>query len=119
MSYIQGFLLAVPKTNKTAYRALAKKAAVIFKEYGAQRIVENWGDNMPDGKITDFKRAVKAEANEAVVFSWIEWPDKKTLDAAATRMETDERWQAMGDMPFDGKRMIWGGFEPIFDSAGD
>ncbi|MGB5066924.1 MAG: DUF1428 domain-containing protein [Albidovulum sp.] len=113
MSYVQGFLIPVPKANKAAYRDLAAKAAAIFKEYGATRVVENWADNVPDGKVTDFKRAVKAEADEAVVFSWTEWPDKATCDAAATKMESDPRWKEMGEMPFDGKRMIWAGFEQI------
>lgn len=117
MSYIQGFLIPVPKNKKEEYRALAAKAALIFQEYGAQRIVETWADDVPDGKVTDFKRAVKAESDEAVVFSWIEWPDQETYEAAAGKMETDARWKDMGDMPFDGMRMMWAGFEPIFETA--
>ena len=117
MSYIQGFLIPVPQSNKQTYRELALKSWSIFQEYGALRIVENWGDNVPDGKVTDFKRAVKAKEDEAVVFSWIEWPDKATCDAAATKMQTDDRWKELGDMPFDGMRMIWAGFEPLFDSG--
>ena len=117
VSYIQGFLVPVPKKSKQAYRELAAKAAPIFKEYGATRIRENWSDSVPDGKVTDFKRAVKAKQDEAVVFSWIEWPDKATCDAATEKMQTDERWNQMGDMPFDGMRMMWAGFEPVFDSG--
>lgn len=116
MSYIQGFLIPVPKDNKQAYLDQAGKAASIFQDYGALRIVETWADNVPDGKVTDFKRAVKAEADEAIVFSWIEWPDKETCDAAAAKMETDARWKEMGEMAFDGKRMIWAGFDPIFQT---
>ena len=117
MSYIQGFLVPVPKANKESYRDLAAKAAPIFEEYGATRVVETWNDSLPDGKVTDFKRAVKAKEDEAVVFSWIEWPDQATCEAAAEKMQTDERFKAMGDMPFDGMRMVWAGFDPIFDSA--
>ena len=115
MSYIQGFLIAVPTNNKEAYRDLAVKSAPIFREYGAVRIVESWGDSVPDGKVTDFKRAVKAQGDETVVFSWIEWPDKETYLAAVKEMEADERWQQMPEMPFDGKRMIFGGFETLLD----
>lgn len=117
MSYIQGFLVPVPKENKQAYQDLAVKSAPIFQEYGATRIMENWGENVPVGKVTDFKRAVKATDDEAVVFSWIEWPDQATCDAAAEKMHNDPRWADMSDMPFDGKRMIYAGFNPIFDSG--
>ncbi len=116
MSYIQGFLVAVPKANKQAYLDSAQSAAPIFQEYGATRVMETWSEDTPDGKVTDFKRAVQAKEDEAIVFSWIEWPDKQTYDAAAKRMETDPRWKDMPEMPFDGKRMIWGGFAPIFDT---
>jgi uncharacterized protein YbaA (DUF1428 family) len=117
MSYIQGFLLAVPKVNKQAYIQSAQSAAPIFLEYGATRIMESWSENIADGKVTDFKRAVKAKDDEAIIFSWIEWPDKNTFDAAAKKMETDPRWKEMPDMPFDATRMIWGGFEPIFQTG--
>ncbi len=117
MSYIQGFLIPVPKTHKQVYRDLAAKSAPIFQEYGAIRIVENWSDAVPDGKVTDFKRAVKATEDEAIVFSWIEWPDQACCEAAAEKMQSDARWQEMGDMPFDGMRMVWAGFDPIFDSS--
>lgn len=116
MAYVQGFLIPVPKKNKQAYQEVAAKSAAIFKEYGATRIMENWSESTPDGKVTDFKRAVKAKDDEAIVFSWMEWPDKATCDAATEKMQTDERWKAMGKMPFDGIRMIWAGFEPIFES---
>lgn len=116
MSYIQGFLVPVPKDKKQAYIDLAAKSAPIFLEYGAIRIVENWSDDVPDGKVTDFKRAVKAEEGEAVVFSWMEWPDQASCESAEAKMQSDPRWEEMGEMPFDGKRMIWAGFDPIFDS---
>lgn len=117
MGYIQGFLIPVPTANKDAYLEMAAMSEPIFKEYGAIRIVECWGDNLPDGKTTDFKRAVKAQEGETVVFSWIEWPDKETYENAGKKMESDERWQQMPEMPFDGKRMMWGGFAPIFESV--
>ncbi len=117
MSYTQGFLVPVPKKNKKIYQELAARSGPIFMEYGATRIMENWGESVPEGKVTDFKRAVKATDDEAVVFSWIEWPDKATCDAAELKMQNDPRWENMGDMPFDGKRMIYAGFEPIFDSG--
>ncbi len=116
MSYIQGFLVPVPTANKEKYRDLAAKSAPLFKEYGAVRMVETWGDSVPKGDVTDFKQAVKAKGDETVVFSWIEWPDKQTYEAAATKMESDPRWKELPEMPFDGQRMMWAGFEPIFET---
>ena len=115
--YADGYVLAVPKGNKQAYKDLAVKAANVFKEYGATRIVEAWGDDVPDGKVTDFKRAVKAKEGENVVFSFVEWPDKATRDAAWPKIMQDKRMQPDRDkMPFDGQRMFWGGFKPILDA---
>lgn len=114
MSYIQGFLIPVPNDKKDAYVAMAAKACPLFIEYGATELVEAWGVDVPDGKVTDFKMAVKAEPDETVVFSWLVWPDKATCDAAAQKMMTDERMKPDGEMPFDGMRMMWGGFEPVF-----
>jgi len=116
MKYVDGFVVAVPAANKEAYRRLAAAAAPLFKEFGATRIVECWGDDVPDGKITDFRGAVKAQEDEVVVFSWIEYPSKAVRDAANEKMMNDPRMKALGEMPFDGKRMIFGGFAPILDA---
>jgi uncharacterized protein YbaA (DUF1428 family) len=115
MSYIDGFVIPVPSGNREAYHAAAAKAAPIFKEYGATRIVECWGDDLPDGKVTDFKGAVKAEAGENVVFSWIVWPSKDVRNEAYKTLMNDPRL-AMNDMPFDAKRLIFGGFQVILDT---
>jgi uncharacterized protein YbaA (DUF1428 family) len=117
MSYIQGFVLAVPAANKQAYIDHATKAVPLFREFGATRMVENWGDEVPDGKVTDFKRAVKAEKDEVVLFSWIEWPSREVLENGMAKMMEDSRMAAMGEMPFDGKRMIFGGFAPLLDDG--
>ena len=116
MKYVDGFVTAVPAGNRQAYIDHARKAVPLFKELGVLRMVENWGDDVPDGKLTDFKRAVKAEKDEVVLFSWFEWPDKATRDAGMKKMMEDPRMKEMGEnMPFDGKRMIFGGFQTILD----
>ncbi|EFN5628455.1 DUF1428 family protein [Escherichia coli] len=116
MKYVDGFVVAVPVDKKDAYREMAAKAAPLFKEFGALRIVECWASDVPDGKVTDFHMAVKAEENEEVVFSWIEYPSKEVRDAANQKMMSDPRMKEFGEsMPFDGKRMIYGGFESIID----
>jgi len=117
MAYIDGFLIPVQQSRKDEYLAQARAAAPLFLDLGATRIVETWGDDVKPGKQTDFFRAVDAEEGETVVFSWIEYPDKATRDEAGRRMMEDPRFEALGDMPFDGKRMIYSGFAPIFDSA--
>jgi len=117
MSYIEGFVAAVPRANKEAYRKHAAGAAPLFKKFGATRMVENWGDDVPDGKVTDFKGAVKAQPDEEIIFSWIEYPDKATRDKANERIMSDPTMSNMSDMPFDGKRMIFAGFEPIVDEG--
>lgn len=117
MSYVDGFVIPVPVDKNAAYRALAAKAAPVFAEYGATRIVECWGDDVPDGKVTDFKRAVKAQADENVVFSWITWPSKEVRDAALPKVMADPRMRPEGEMPFDGQRLVYGGFAILLDTA--
>jgi uncharacterized protein YbaA (DUF1428 family) len=114
--FTDGWVVPVPTDKREAYRALAAKMAPLFLEHGATRIVEAWGDDVPKGQVTDFFRAVKAEPNENVVFSLVEWPDKQTRDAAWAKLMADERMQPQ-DPPFDGKRMFWGGFDKLIDSA--
>lgn len=114
MSYIDGFVMAVPTANKEAFLEHSRKFDPVFLEYGALRVVENWGDDVPDGKQTDFRRAVAATGGETVVFSWVEWPDRATRDAGMTRMMQDPRMDPeKNPMPFDGARMIFGGFENL------
>ncbi|MGQ0584903.1 MAG: DUF1428 domain-containing protein [Reyranella sp.] len=115
MGYVDGYLVPVPAGNKEAYREMAAKAAVLFKEFGATRVVEAWGDDVPDGKVTDFKGAVKATPDEKIVYSWVEWPSKAVRDEGWKKMMADERMKNHA-MPFDGKRMIYGGFAPILDA---
>lgn len=112
--YVDGFVLPVPEAKRDAYRELASKAAKVFVEYGASRVVEAWADDVPHGKVTDFWRSVKAEPGEQVVFSYIEWPSRQARDEAWKKVMADERMQPdMANMPFDGQRMFWGGFERI------
>ncbi|WP_219894395.1 DUF1428 domain-containing protein [Aquisediminimonas profunda] len=123
MTYIDGFVIPCPKAKRQAFIDHASVAAEMFVELGALRIVECWGDDVPDGTTTDFRMAVKAEANEEVLFSWIEWPDKATRDAAFAKLtdpkNTDPRMDpAKNPIPFDGKRMIFGGFAPVVDVKG-
>jgi uncharacterized protein YbaA (DUF1428 family) len=118
MPYIDGFVAAVPVKNKDAYRKHVQDAEPLFKEFGATRMVETWGDDVPDGKVTDFKGAVQAKQDEAVVFSWVEYPDRATRDEAQKKMMSDERMKQMGAaMPFDGHRLIYGGFAPLVDQG--
>jgi uncharacterized protein YbaA (DUF1428 family) len=115
--YVDGFILPVPGGNREAYREMAQKASAVFLEYGAVRVVEAWGDDVPEGKITDYRRSVQQADGENVVYSWIEWPDKATRVAGWEKVMADERMKPDHDnMPFDGQRMFWGGFEVIVDS---
>ncbi|MBB6598263.1 DUF1428 domain-containing protein [Luteimonas sp. MC1825] len=114
MSYIDGFVLAVPTARKQEFIDHANEGDPMFMDRGALRVLECWADDVPDGKVTDFRRAVQARDDESVVFSWIEWPDKATRDAAMKDMMDDPRADpAKNPMPFDGKRMIFGGFSPV------
>lgn len=117
MKYVEGFVTPVPKANKAAYLEHLHRVAPIMRSLGVSRMVECWEDDVPDGTLTDFRRAVQAQADEAVLFSWFEYPSKAVRDAVFEQMQRDERLQAeFGAMPFDGKRMIFGGFVPILDA---
>jgi len=114
MSYVDGFVAAVPTANKEAYRRHAEDAASVFREHGALSIVECWGDDVPEGKVNSLHTAVMRKEDETVVFSWITWPDKATRDLGWQRTIADPRMQpGVNPMPFDGTRMIFGGFEII------
>ena len=117
-SYVQGFVLAAPETSKQAYIDMANSASAMFQRMGALYQAECWGADVPRGKQTDFYRAADAQEGEVPVFAWIEWPDRATCDEAARKMESEMEGQDMPDMPFDGMRMFWGGFTPVFDSRG-
>lgn len=111
--YVAGFVIPVPEEKLEDYRIWAENGAAIFREYGCLEIVESWEDNVPDGRHTDFRRAVDVRAGEKVVFSWQIWPDKATVDAAEAKMRTDKRLEVSGEIPFDSKRLIYGAFRPI------
>lgn len=124
MSYVDGFVIAVPTANKEKFLEHAKLGDAVFMDLGALRIVECWGDDVPSGDVTDFRKAVSAEEDETVLFSWIEWPDKKTRDAAHAKMvdwmkhpeKADPRMDpTKNPMPFDGKRLIFAGFVPLLE----
>lgn len=117
MSYMDGFVVAVPKGKRDAYIALAQQASTLFLEFGATRVVECWGDDIPVGKTNDFRTAVIAEPGEHVVFSWIEWPDKATRDTGMAKCMSDERMKPEGELPFSGPRMLYGGFTTVVDTA--
>ncbi|MEQ1619267.1 MAG: DUF1428 domain-containing protein [Terricaulis sp.] len=117
MAYIDGYVIPVLKSNRAAYLEAARFAAPIFKEHGALKVVETWGDDVPKGTQTDFYMAVKCTEEENVVFSWIVWPDKATRDAGMAKAMADPRMQpGAAPMPFDGKRMIFGGFEVLLEA---
>jgi uncharacterized protein YbaA (DUF1428 family) len=106
MTYIEGFIAAVPIANKDAYVDHATGLAPLIRELGATRMVESWSDDVPEGKVTDFRKSVQAKDDEAVVFSWFEYPDRAARDAANEKMMSDPRMKEMGaGMPFDGKRL--------------
>ena len=119
MPYIDGFVIAVPTASKQKFIEHARTFDGMFLECGATRVVEGWGDDVPDGKVTDFRRAVQANADETIAFSWVEWPDKATRDAGMKKMMEDPRMDPSNPnnppMPFDGKRMIFGGFDTVVE----
>lgn len=116
MTYVDGFVVAVPTKNKEVYKKHAEDAATVFKEHGALKLVECWGDDVPDGQITSFPMAVKCKPDETVVFSWILWPSREVRDQGMNKVMSDARLQPdRNPMPFDGKRMIFGGFKMIVD----
>jgi uncharacterized protein YbaA (DUF1428 family) len=117
MNYVDGYVAAVPTANRDAYRKHAEVAAKVFKEHGALRVVECWGDDVPEGKLTSFPMAVKRKEDETVVFSWITWPSRHVRDEGMKQSMADPRLQAdRNPMPFDGKRLIYGGFEVLVEA---
>ena len=116
MSYVDGFVIAVPKDKIDAYRAMAKLGSEVWMEYGAVSYVECLADDVPYGELTSFPRAVQATDDETVVFSWIVYKDKASRDEIMAKVMADERLKSfMTDMPFDGKRMIFGGFQAFIE----
>lgn len=113
--YVMSFVAAVPTASKEAYLAHCKAAAGIFKSHGALRVVELWGAEVPEGKTTSYPLAVQAKEGETVVTGWQEWPDKATCDANIEKAMSDPRLAEIGAMPFDGARMIYGGFDALVD----
>ena len=117
MNYVDGFVIAVPTANRETYQRVAQTASVVFKENGALSVVECWGDDVPEGKVTSFPMAVKRKDDETVVFSWITWPSKAVRDEGMKKAMEDPRLkEGMNPMPFDGQRMIFGGFQVIVDA---
>ena len=120
MTYFEGFVAAVPEANKESYRQHAADAAPIFQEFGVTRHVEAWDSDVHEGKVTDFRMAVNAKPDEKVVFAWFEYPDRQTRDSVNEKMRSDPRMKDMGEtMPFDGKRMIYGGFDAIVEEGNE
>ena len=113
MAYVDGFILAVPKANIERYKDMARKCEPIWREYGAIDYVECIGDDTPYGEVTSFPRSVMAKEDEVVIFSWIVYPSKEVRDNCNKKVMEDPRLDGMKDMPFDGKRMIYGGFAPF------
>lgn len=117
MNYVDGFVSSVPSANKAAYLAYVQSIAAVFREHGALRMVESWGDNVPEGKLTSFPMAVKRTDEETVVFSWIEWPSKEARDVGFKKVMADPRFKAaMSAMPLDGRRVIHATFDIIVDA---
>lgn len=117
MNYIEGYAYSVKEDIKDKFIIFAKKSASYFIKHGALRVVEGWGDDVPDGKLTSFPLAVKKEAGEVVMFSWVEWPDKETREEAHKVLYDEMEKDGLNDMPIDGKRMIFGGFQMVVDES--
>lgn len=117
MDYVDGYVIAVPDANRDLYLRHARAMAEVFRDHGAVRVVECWGDDVPEGKVTSFPLAVQRGPDETVVFSWVSWPSRAARDAGWAKVMADPRAQPpeAEAMPFDGKRMIYGGFQTILD----
>ena len=117
MNYVDGFVIAVPTAKREAYRQLAQDASAVFNDHGALSVVECWGDDVPEGKVTSFPMAVQRKPDETVVFSWIVWPSRQARDEGMKQSMEDPRMNHdPKDMPFDGQRMIFGGFEIMVEA---
>jgi uncharacterized protein YbaA (DUF1428 family) len=117
MNYVDGFVAAVPTANKQAYREHAERCAAVFKDHGALAAIECWGDDVPDGKLTSFPMAVRKQPDETVVFSWLVWPSREVRDAGMKKVMADPRMRPEANpMPFDGQRLIHGGFSVLLDA---
>jgi len=117
MSYVDGYVAAVPTAGREKYLRFAKEAAAAFKKNGALQVVECWGDDVPEGKLTSFTMAVQRKPDETVIFSWIVWPSKSVRDEGLKKVMADPHFSPeTNPMPFDGKRLIYGGFEVLVDA---
>jgi uncharacterized protein YbaA (DUF1428 family) len=118
MTYFEGFIVPVPEQNADAYKSHASQFAPIVQDFGVRRMVESWESDVPEGKLTDFRKAVDAKPEEKIVFSWFEYPSRQARDAANEKFMSDPRMEEMGsNMPFDGKRMVMGGFDAIVEEG--
>lgn len=117
MSYVDGFVAAVPNKRKEDYLEHARAAAKVFKDHGALKVIECWGEDVPSGEQTSFPMAVQCQDDESVVFSWVLWPSKEARNAGWDKIMQDPRMDpSTNPMPFDGKRMIYGGFNQILEA---
>ena len=117
MTYVDGFVAAVPTAKKAAFLEHAQKAAEVLRRHGALKTVETWGDDVPDGEVTSFPMAVKCKPDETVVFSWILWPSKEARNAGMQKIMADPDMQPdVNPMPFDGQRRIFGGFTVLLET---
>ena len=116
--YVQGYVAPVPKAEKAAFAGMCATMREVMIEHGALHAVDTWAEDIADGKVTDFKRAVAAEQAEAIAFGFVEWPSKEAFEQAKPKVRGDERMPPPGsEMPLDGKRLIFGGFDVIMDSG--